>query len=60
MTSGGEMGVSGRDWYGETIWSVFESGHADLARYYAEMADSEDPAGKSGANGTGWKSPDGV
>jgi response regulator RpfG family c-di-GMP phosphodiesterase len=60
MTTGGELGISGRDWYGETIWSAFERGHADLEREYAEMADAEAPDPKSGRNANNQKQPDGL
>lgn len=39
MTSGDGTGVSGRNWYGEAIWAVFERVHPELERHYAEMAD---------------------
>lgn len=59
MTTGGGTGVSGRDWYGEAIWSVFERVHPELERHYAEMADGEAPAEIHADEGSERQIPDG-
>lgn len=59
MTTGDGTGVSGRDWYGEAIWAVFERVHPELERHYAEMADGEGPAELPADSGSGRQIQDG-
>jgi hypothetical protein len=57
MTTGDGTGISGRDWYGDAIWAVFESVHPELERHFAEMTDAGASDGKS-TGGIDPKKPD--